>query len=415
MKVGFVVESFPTADEVSGGVRVSVRRQVGFLSREHEIVVLAVHKIFPPLARYAEMKTAQGRGGGFRCIEQGITVYRPPCVHVPLMWKALEPLQLAFWIVLVYSVLDRRISLIHAHRCFPVGFAAALAVRLLRRPLVLAVYGSDVNFGLNRASVGMWVSFAVRYALRRASHIIAVSDALTRKVSAAGVRGATMHVVPSGADSSLVDSVGKSEAREALGFPADAKIILMASNLVPVKDPLTMLRAFAIVRASERNVVLVVLGTGELEASLRREILALGLSDAVYLKGRRPREEVPLWLSASDVVSLSSLDEGCPVIALEAFMSGRPFVGTAVGGLPEIVPDESVGLLVEPAEPEALAGALREALRRQWSEEQLVEHGLKFSWETLSVKIEGVYAAARESGRGQTAGEKRRLEEEEWK
>jgi len=395
MKVGFVVESFPAEDEMSGGVRVSVRKQVDSLSRKHQIFVLAAKKVFPPAARYSGMKKAQGAGGGFRSKEQSVTVYRPPCIHVPLIWKALEPLQLAAWIIIVYSLLERGISLIHAHRCFPTGFAAALAAIVLRRPVVLTVYGSDVNFGLDRAAVGSWVSSATRFALRRASHVIAVSNALARKIHASGVEGPEMHVMPSGADSSFRHSVSKKEARETLGLPVDGKIILLASNLVPVKDPLTMLKAFAILRASQENTLLVILGKGELEESVRKEIIALQISEYVFLKGRRPREEVPLWLSASDVVSLSSLDEGCPIIALEAFMSGRPFVGTAVGGVPEIVPDDSVGLLVEPADPEALANALREALRTDWNHERIVQHGLSFSWETLSERIESVYAAAR--------------------
>jgi glycosyltransferase involved in cell wall biosynthesis len=394
MRVGFVVESFPAAHEMSGGVRVSVRRQVEFLSREHEMVVLAARKIFPPLARYAEMKKAQGDVRSFRRVEQSVRIYRPPCIHVPLVWKALEPLQLAFWMVLIYTILERGISLIHAHRCFSVGFAAALAAPLLRRPLVLTVYGSDVNFGLARAAVGPWVSSATRHALKRASQIIAVSGALTEKMRSSGIEGTKMHVIPSGADSSLRDSMNREKAREALGLPSDDKIVLLASNLVPVKDPLTMLRAFALLRSNEKSAILVILGEGELEESLREEALRLEVSDCVHFKGRRPREEVPLWLSASDVVSLSSLDEGSPIIALEAFMSGRPFVGTAVGGVPEIVPDESVGLLVEPADPEALAGALKEALQREWNQERLVRHGLGFSWETLSEKIAGVYCAS---------------------
>ncbi|UCF79345.1 MAG: glycosyltransferase [Candidatus Eiseniibacteriota bacterium] len=392
MKVGFVAESFPTADEMSGGVRVSVRRQADFLSREHEVVVLAARMVFPPFSRYSEMKAAQGRGERFRSVEQSVRVYRPPCVHFPLLWKAAEPFQLALWTVFIFSVLERGTSLIHAHRCFPAGYAAALAVSVLGLPLVLTVYGSDVNLGLDRAVVGAWVSSATRFALRRASHVIAVSQALVERMRAFGLEGVKTRVIPSGADQLLPDSMGQKEAREALGLPAGGKIVLMASNLVPVKDPVTMLRAFAVLRGSEVDATLVILGKGELEPVLQREIAALDISDAVLLKGRRPRDEVPLWLRASDVVALSSLDEGCPVIALEAFASGRPFVGTAVGGVPEIVPDGGVGILVEPSDPEALAAALKEALGKSWNREHIVRHGLRFSWETVTRRISAVYA-----------------------
>ncbi|MCX5800458.1 MAG: glycosyltransferase [Candidatus Eisenbacteria bacterium] len=392
MKIAFVVESFPNKDEMSGGVKVSVRRQAESLNREHDVVVFAARTIFPRLARYSKMKEAQGRGGDFRGSEGGMRIYRPPCVHVPLLWKALGPLQLAFWIVIVYSTFERRISLIHAHRCFPVGFAAALAAFLLRRPVVLTTHGSDVNFGLKRDAVGLWISLASKYALRHASIVIAVSNALAGKIVSAGTERNRIRVIPNGAEASLVKSMDKQEARRKLGLPADVRIILLASNLVPVKDPLTMVRAFAILSETVKDVILVILGRGELEETLRREIGLLPASNSVLLKGRRPHEEMPLWLAACDIVALSSLDEGSPLMAVEGFISGKPFVGTAVGGVPEIVSDESLGLLVEPANPSSLAGGLKEALGRKWDKEKLARHGLKYSWENLSKQISQVYA-----------------------
>jgi teichuronic acid biosynthesis glycosyltransferase TuaC len=391
MKIAFAVESFPNKNEMSGGVKVSVRRQAESLSREHNVVVFAARVIFPGLARYSEMKEAQGAGGDFRGSEGRITIYRPPCVHVPLLWKVLEPLQLVLWIVIIYSIFERGISVMHAHRCFPVGFAACLAAPLLRRPIVLTAHGSDVNFGLRRSAVGLWVSFASRYALKHASLVVAVSDVLASKIRSAGIER-RIRVIPNGADASLAKPVNKEEARRKLDLPLEARIVLLASNLVPVKDPLTMVKAFVILRQSMKDVILVILGTGELEESVRREIAQLCASDLILLKGRRPHEEIRFWLAACDVVALSSLDEGCPLIALEGFISGKPFVGTAVGGVPEIVPDADIGILVEPANPSSLARALRAALMRTWDREKLVQHGLKYSWENLSKQISEVYA-----------------------
>jgi glycosyltransferase involved in cell wall biosynthesis len=151
-----------------------------------------------------------------------------------------------------------------------------------------------------------------------------------------------------------------------------------------------MLRAFALLRQRRADAVLAVLGAGELEGQASDVRRSLGLSDSVMFLGRRPRQEVPLWLSASDVVALASIDEGCPVIALEAFASGRPFVGTSVGGLPEIVPPEA-GILVRPGEPGALADALEAALGREWSEDALKAHGRKFSWEAVVSGVEAAY------------------------
>jgi glycosyltransferase involved in cell wall biosynthesis len=379
---------------MSGGVKVSVRRQAEFLSLEHDVVVLATRTVFPGFARYSMMKEAQGAGGRFRSVEGGLKIYRPPCVHVPFLWKVLGPLQILLWVVVVYSVFEKRVSLVHAHRCFPVGFAACLAAAVLRLPIVLTTYGSDVNAGLRREAVGVWVSFATRYALRHASIVIAVSKALAEKIESAGTEKSRIRVIPSGVDAVFADVADKEDARRRLGLPHGARVVLMASNLVPVKDPLTMLRAFLTVRETVNDATLVILGKGELEETLRSEVNRLNASGFVLLKGKRPREEIPFWVAACDVVALSSLDEGCPVIALEGFVSGKPFVGTAVGGVPEIVPDESIGILAKRGDPFSLARALKTALEKQWDAGKLVRHGLTYSWENVSVRISRVYDEA---------------------
>jgi glycosyltransferase involved in cell wall biosynthesis len=67
-----------------------------------------------------------------------------------------------------------------------------------------------------------------------------------------------------------------------------------------------------------------------------------------------------------------------------------------VGGVPEIIPDESIGILAEPADPSSLARALRAALDKRWDTDKLVQHGLKYSWENISKRVSEVYA---ETGR----------------
>jgi glycosyltransferase involved in cell wall biosynthesis len=390
MKVAFVVESFARESEMSGGVRVCVRKQADFLSRRHRIVAIAPRMVFLPLRRYAPMKESQGAKKGFCSSEGDVKVYRPACVHVPVLWVLLEPLQLVFWIVVVCALLERGVSLIHAHRCYPAGYASSLAARILRLPMLLTVYGSDVNAGLNPAAVGARVSLASAYSLRHASAVIAVSRALAERVRLEGVPADRVIVITSGVDAAEMDSVSQEQARTRLGLPKNARVILFAANLVPVKDPLTMLEAFSLLKKEQDGVVLAVLGTGDLKAAVEARSTELGLSDSVMLLGQRPRGEVPLWLAASDVVALSSIDEGCPVITLEAFVAGKPFVGTSVGGLPEIVP-ESAGILVEPRNPEALAGALTLALKTAWDARELKTHAMKFSWEALVARIEEAY------------------------
>src|SRR6059036_62243 len=75
------------------------------------------------------------------------------------------------------------------------------------------------------------------------------------------------------------------------------------------------------------------------------------------------RRDVAACLAAADIIALPSLQEGLGVAALEAMAASRPVVASRVGGLAEAVVQEETGLLVPPADPDALALALARLAR----------------------------------------------------
>ncbi len=131
-------------------------------------------------------------------------------------------------------------------------------------------------------------------------------------------------------------------------------------NFTAKKDHATLLRALAQVDEKIPSVRLVLVGSGPLEAELRRLVTSLGLDATVVFAGSRG--DVPELLPAFDVFALSSRFEGLPIALLEAMATGLPCVATTVGGIPEVVTDGHDGLLVEPADPVRLAVALSSLL-----------------------------------------------------
>ena len=97
-------------------------------------------------------------------------------------------------------------------------------------------------------------------------------------------------------------------------------------------------------------------GLGPLEDDLRALAVELGIGDRVRFPGSR--DDVFALLPAFDAFVLSSRFEGLPIALLEAMATGVAPVATRVGGIPEVVTDGRDGLLVEPGDPAALAGAL---------------------------------------------------------
>src|SRR5690606_31961994 len=103
-----------------------------------------------------------------------------------------------------------------------------------------------------------------------------------------------------------------------------------------------------------------IVGRGPDERALREIASKPGLADSVDWAGFKPQSELPLEYGAATVAVLPPREhEGLGLSLVEALLSGTAVVGTAVGGIPEVVEDEATGLLVRPRSAEVLANALQ--------------------------------------------------------
>jgi sugar transferase (PEP-CTERM/EpsH1 system associated) len=131
-----------------------------------------------------------------------------------------------------------------------------------------------------------------------------------------------------------------------------------------VKDPLTLVRAFLHVLATQpamaKRLRLMLIGDGPLRAEAQRMLRAADAERFAWLPGER--SDIPELMRALDIFVLPSLGEGISNTILEAMASGLPVIATHVGGNPELVEDGQTGRLVPPSEPVALAGAIVEYL-----------------------------------------------------
>jgi glycosyltransferase involved in cell wall biosynthesis len=229
-----------------------------------------------------------------------------------------------------------RPDVVHAHFLVPSGLIAALATRA---PLVVTAHGRDVR------NVGALptVAAATRAVVRRAAAVVTVSDYLRRELETKipEARGKT-HTVDSGVDL---------ERFPELPAPDGATRFLHVGSLTPRKNVLRLAGAFE--RLGEGTLTFV--GDGPLRPRLVGR-------PGVVLEGRVPHDEIPQLLAQAHVVCQPSLIEPFGQALLEAMATGRSVVATTVGGPPEFVPPEA-GVLVDPADEDALVEALRAAAR----------------------------------------------------
>jgi sugar transferase (PEP-CTERM/EpsH1 system associated) len=154
------------------------------------------------------------------------------------------------------------------------------------------------------------------------------------------------------------------DGREAIGPYSDPRhfVVGTVGRMQPVKDQVTLVRAMIeLWRTDEslrRRLRLALVGDGPLRAEIEELLRRESVTDLVWFAGAR--DDVPRLMRGLDLFVLPSLAEGVSNTLLEAMASGLPVLATRVGGNPELVEEGRSGMLVPPAEPHAMAFAIRE-------------------------------------------------------
>ncbi len=303
--------------------------------------------------------------------------------------------ELPFFLVsFVHSAMKwvRGCDLIHAHWAGS-GLVGLLPGRILRKPVLLSVRGTDVKL-IDDSDI--W-KLMFDFILQRVDSVTTVSEEHGRRITERGVDGGEVFLVPNGIDADRFRNADRLEAREELGLPLDSKIVLFVGNLIEVKGVDYLTDAIPAIRETVEDALFVMLGEGELRAALRRKIVEYGVSDWVRMVGIRPASEIPLWMNSADVLVLPSLSEGRPNVVLEAMACEVPVVATAVGGIPELVKDGEVGFLIPPKSPESIANKVVLLLKDEKLRERLGRNGRKYimeeglTWESCARKFSEIY------------------------
>lgn len=134
-------------------------------------------------------------------------------------------------------------------------------------------------------------------------------------------------------------------------FHSGHKRLLFAGTLVPRKNILGLLRAFALARGQVPEAQLILVGP-QLDPvyleQIRATIAQLSLDDGVQLKGLITQEQLLDELRCCRAVTLFSHEETLPTIVAQALAMGKPVIASQVGGLSEMIQDGVTGFLVEP-------------------------------------------------------------------
>ncbi len=381
MRVLSATLCYPAADAPEEGI--FVQRRLVALARRYPVDVRVVApRLRCPLLRSRRPQDPVG---------EPLKACYPSMPSVPLLGRLTDGM--AFARCLQRAILaggEWRPDLLDAHFEYPDGVGAWLAGRRMRIPVVVTVRGKIE--ALSRRTIRR---LQIRAMLRGVDAIIAVSRSLARRVHAVAGSDVGVQVIPNGVDATVFAPCDRAAARAALGWCESARYLLAVGHLQRVKGFDRAVAALPAVRAALGDVRLILAGStrGEpgFKRRLRRLMVACGGPPAVSFAGPVPTGRLRLMYAAADVLVCPSRSEGwCNAVA-EALACGTPVVATAVGGNPEQLDDPILGTLVENDDPETLAGAMVDALRRAWDRPSIAARGAARDWGRVADEVYGVF------------------------
>jgi glycosyltransferase involved in cell wall biosynthesis len=167
--------------------------------------------------------------------------------------------------------------------------------------------------------------------------------------------------------------------------------LLFVGDLERWKGLKSLIQAMDILRMRGEKYALKVAGSGSLRSALQH--MADGLD--VQFLGVVPHTRIPYLMKSAFAFILPSNWEGIPTVGMEAMASGTPFIGTNVGGIPELIIPEMTGLLVPPNSPGEIANAVQK-LQDKILRQKLMNNAselirTRFSIETIAKQTEDLY------------------------
>ncbi len=279
----------------------------------------------------------------------------------------------------------RQISfdLIHAHYTWPSGVLAVELKKIFNVPVVLTEHTHLTLYERVRQKDRLYFN-----TWKTCDAIIRVTK---KDLLLFAEFNSNVHAVPNGFSLNRIKPQQKDSSRSLLNLPSDKKIVFSLARLFPEKGFQYLIQAMAKISVVRDDVFCFIGGTGPLRTELQNLINKLGLQNKVKLIGFVRDDQLKYWMSAADMFVLPSLSEGNPTVMFEALGSGLPFVGTTVGGVPEIITSDDYGLSCPPGDVDRLAQNILVTLNKRWDNDKIREYSRNYTWESIAMKCVEIY------------------------
>jgi len=271
---------------------------------------------------------------------------------------------------------------IHAHFTWTPGYIAVRLKKEFKVPIIITIH-EDHNWLLeeekSKDNCDTWKNADVLIRVNK------LDVALLKKYNN------RIFNIPNGYDERKFKLVDKVRCRNSLKLPEKIPIIFSLGYLEQRKGFHDLIESVKLVKNENKDFLIVIGGSGPEKVKLETQIAQNKLNSYIHLIGFVPANDVPLWINAADFFVLPSYSEGNPVVMFEVLGCGKPFLGTNVGGIPEIIINNKLGILIPPGNPPLLANAILTALNQKWDQEYILGYASQFTWKNIADNILEIY------------------------
>lgn len=251
-------------------------------------------------------------------------------------------------------------DVVHTHSAKG-GFLGRLAAHAEKVPAIIhTVHGAPFHPYQSWMARTLFQS-CERYAGKRCDAMVSVADAMTQLMVEANIAPKEkFQTIYSGMEVKpfLTSEQHRTSMRERLGFSETDFVVGKVARLFNLKGHEYLIDAAKQIVAAKPQVKFLLVGDGILRDSLQKKIDELKLTENFVFTGLVPPAEIPMYLSAIDLLVHTSLREGLARTLPQALLSGKPVVSFDIDGAREVCISNQTGFLIPPLNVDKLAAAV---------------------------------------------------------
>lgn len=313
---------------------------------------------------------------------RGIPVEIIPC-HGRIDWSTVQTIR---------SCIDKHeIEVVHTHgyKSNVYGYVAASS-----RPLSLV---ATCHLWTRQTTAVRFYDFIDGLVIRRFDAVVGVSDAIADAIRGLGIPGNKVHRISNGIDFSVLREAEPTLRQQS---SSNETIVGTVCRLTEQKGLRYLLEAARSVVAARRAVRFVIVGDGSERPHLEQLAREFGIDGQVTFTGIR--RDIANVYASFDMFVLPSIDEGMPMVVLEALAAGKAVIATRVGDVSRLVKHDDTGFLLEPRDPKGLSESIIALLDKPELRRKFASNGRRlvmanYSALTMAQRYLELYQGVRET------------------